>query len=54
MEHMAFNGTENFPEKTMLDYLQDNGIRFGVNINAYTSFDETVYYMSDIPTTNQT
>ena len=37
----------------MPDYLQDNGIRFGVNINAYTSFDETVYYMSDIPTTNQ-
>ena len=50
LEHMAFNGTENFPEKTMLDYLQDNGIRFGVNINAYPSFDETVYNMSDIPT----
>ena len=39
--------------KDHVDYLQDNGIRFGVNINAYTSFDETVYYMSDIPTTNQ-
>ncbi|MDD3511327.1 MAG: pitrilysin family protein, partial [Fermentimonas sp.] len=52
LEHMAFNGTENFPGKSMLNYLQDNGIRFGVNINAYTSFDETVYYMSDIPTTN--
>ncbi len=53
LEHMAFNGTENFPDKTMLDYLQDNGIRFGVNINAYTSFDETVYYMNNIPTTNE-
>ena len=53
LEHMAFNGTENYPGKTMLNYLQDNGIRFGVNINAYTSFDETVYFMTDIPTTNK-
>lgn len=53
LEHMAFNGTTNFPGKKMLEYLQDNGIKFGVNINAYTSFDETVYYMSDIPTTNK-
>lgn len=53
LEHMAFNGTKNFPGKTMLDYLQDNGIKFGTNINAYTSFDETVYYISDIPTTNR-
>ena len=52
LEHMAFNGTKNFPGKKMLDYLQDNGIKFGTNINAYTSFDETVYYISDIPTTN--
>src|SRR5690554_6119616 len=53
LEHMAFNGTKNFPGKSMLNYLQDNGIRFGVNINAYTSFDETVYFMTDIPTTNK-
>lgn len=53
LEHMAFNGTKNYPGKTMLEYLQDNGIKFGVNINAYTSFDETVYYISDVPTTNQ-
>lgn len=52
LEHMAFNGTRNFPGKSMLNYLQDNGIKFGTNINAYTSFDETVYYISDIPTTN--
>lgn len=53
LEHMAFNGTTNFPGKTMLNYLQDNGIKFGTNINAYTSFDETVYYVSNVPTTNQ-
>lgn len=53
LEHMAFNGTKNFPGKAMLNYLQDNGIKFGANINAYTSFDETVYYLTDIPTTNK-
>ncbi len=53
LEHMAFNGTDNFPKKTMLEYLQDNGIKFGVNINAYTSFDETVYYISKVPTSNK-
>lgn len=53
LEHMAFNGTKNYPGKTMLEYLQNNGIKFGVNINAYTSFDETVYYLSDIPTDNK-
>ena len=52
LEHMAFNGTKNFPGKSMLNYLQDNGIKFGTNINAYTSFDETVYFMTNIPTTN--
>ncbi len=53
LEHMAFNGTKNYPGKTMLDYLQDNGIKFGTNINAYTGFDETVYYISNVPTTNK-
>ncbi len=53
LEHMAFNGTTNYPGKNMLDYLQDNGIKFGTNINAYTSFDQTVYYMTDVPTTNE-
>lgn len=53
LEHMAFNGTTNFPGKSMLNYLQDNGIKFGTNINAYTSFDETVYFISNIPTTNK-
>ena len=49
LEHMAFNGTTNFPKKQMLNYLQKNGIKFGENVNAYTSFDETVYYMSNVP-----
>ncbi|MDO5523091.1 MAG: insulinase family protein [Bacteroidia bacterium] len=53
LEHMAFNGTKNFPGKNMLNYLQDNGMRFGANINAYTSLDETVYFLTDVPTTNQ-
>ncbi|MBD8387124.1 pitrilysin family protein [Dysgonomonas sp. BGC7] len=52
LEHMAFNGTKNYPgRKTMLDYLEKNGAKFGVNVNAYTSYDETVYNLSDIPLT---
>ena len=52
LEHMAFNGTKNFPDKSMLDYLERNGVKFGTNVNAYTSIDETVYNLSDVPTTN--
>lgn len=53
LEHMAFNGTKNYPGKEMLNYLQDNGIKFGTNINAYTSLDETVYFLTDVPTTHE-
>ena len=53
LEHMAFNGTKNFPDKKMLNYLEQNGVKFGTNVNAYTSFDETVYNISDVPTTSQ-
>lgn len=50
LEHMAFNGTENFPgRKTMLNYLEKNGVQFGSNVNAYTSFDETVYNITNVP-----
>ena len=49
LEHMAFNGTTNFPNKEMLDFLEKNGVKFGENVNAYTSFDETVYYLSNVP-----
>jgi zinc protease len=43
MEHMSFNGTVHFPHNELVNYLQKAGIRFGADINAYTSFDETVY-----------
>jgi zinc protease len=49
VEHMAFNGTERFPEAELLDYLRSLGMRFGAHANAYTSFDETVYGI-EVPT----
>lgn len=53
LEHMAFNGTTHYPGKTMLEYLQSKGIRFGADINAYTAFDETVYNINNVPTTDK-
>ncbi|MGI0107021.1 M16 family metallopeptidase [Salinimicrobium sp. WS361] len=44
-EHMAFNGTKSFPKNELIDYLQKAGIRFGADLNAYTSFEETVYQL---------
>jgi zinc protease len=43
MEHMNFNGTKHFSHNELGDYLQKAGVQFGADINAYTSFDETVY-----------
>lgn len=43
IEHMGFNGTKHFPHNQLVDYLQRSGVRFGADVNAYTSFDETVY-----------
>lgn len=43
VEHMAFNGTKNFPKNELVDYLESTGTRFGADLNAYTSFEETVY-----------
>ncbi len=43
VEHMAFNGTRHFPKSALVDYLESIGTRFGPDLNAYTSFDETVY-----------
>jgi zinc protease len=43
MEHMNFNGTKHYPKNDLVDYLQKAGVRFGADLNAYTSFDETVY-----------
>ncbi len=42
-EHMAFNGTKNFPKNELISYLESIGMEFGPEVNAYTSFDETVY-----------
>lgn len=53
LEHMAFNGTSHYPGKDMLNYLQAKGIRFGADINAYTDFDETVYNINNVPTTDK-
>ena len=50
LEHMAFNGTKNFPKKTLIEYLEKVGVKFGANLNAFTSWDLTQYYMSDVPT----
>ena len=49
LEHMAFNGIEIFPNEKMLEYLQNNGIEFGRNINASTGLDVTQYFLQDIP-----
>ena len=53
LEHMAFNGTTHYPGKKMLEYLQSKGIRFGADINAYTAFDETVYNINNVPSTDK-
>lgn len=49
MEHMNFNGTKKFPKNELVSFLQSLGIEFGADLNAYTSFDETVY-MLPVPT----
>lgn len=49
VEHMAFNGTANFPKLETVRFLESLGMRFGPSVNAYTSFDETVY-MLQVPT----
>ena len=49
VEHMGFNGTKRFPKTQLVDFLEKAGIRFGADLNAYTSFDETVY-MLQVPT----
>ncbi|MFD0992129.1 M16 family metallopeptidase [Tenacibaculum geojense] len=53
MEHMNFNGTKNFKKNELVDYLQSIGVKFGAHLNAYTSFDETVYILP-IPSDDDT
>lgn len=49
VEHMAFNGTKNFKKQELIDFLEKSGVNFGADLNAYTSFDETVYELQ-VPT----
>lgn len=49
LEHMAFDGTQNFPNNGMDEYIESVGMRGGENFNAYTSFDETVYMIMNAP-----
>lgn len=53
LEHMAFNGTKNLPGKQIIEYLETIGVKFGANLNAYTSWDETCYNISSVPTTRE-
>lgn len=50
LEHMCFNGTKHFPNKRIIEYFESKGVSFGGDINAYTSLDETVYRLSNVPT----
>jgi zinc protease len=49
VEHMAFNGTRHFPKHELISFIESLGMRFGADLNAYTSFDETVYTLQ-VPT----
>lgn len=51
LEHMCFNGTKNYPGKSMLNYLEGRGVKFGTNVNAYTGVEQTVYLLTNVPTT---
>lgn len=53
LEHMCFNGTEHFPGNSLISYLESLGVKFGRNLNAYTSTDETVYNICEVPTARQ-
>jgi zinc protease len=45
LEHMCFNGTKNFPKNELVNFLEKTGVKFGAHLNAYTSFDRTVYML---------
>lgn len=53
LEHMAFNGTQNFPGKEMINYLESIGVKFGANLNAFTAQEMTCYNMSNVPITRE-
>lgn len=53
LEHMCFNGTTHFPGNNVIEWCRAHGIEFGADLNAYTSIDQTVYNIDNVPTTNQ-
>lgn len=53
LEHMAFNGSKNFAGNKLIEYCRSIGVEFGSDLNAYTSIDETVYRVDNVPTANQ-
>ena len=53
LEHMCFNGTKNFPGNNIVTWLESKGVKFGANLNAYTSTDRTVYMITNVPTQNE-
>lgn len=53
LEHMCFNGTKNFPGNEVVSWLETVGVKFGQNLNAYTSTDETVYNICNVPTARE-
>ena len=54
LEHMCFNGTKNFPGKSILNYLESIGASFGGNVNASTGVEETQYMLNNIPLVRET
>ena len=53
LEHMAFNGTKNLPDKQLINWLESIGVKFGANLNAGTGKELTVYNMSSVPLTRE-
>ena len=53
LEHMAFNGSDNFKGNQLVSWLESIGVQFGADLNAYTSIDQTVYNIDNVPTARQ-
>lgn len=53
LEHMAFNGSDNFKGNNLIEWCREKGIEFGGDLNAYTAIDQTVYNIDNVPTTSQ-
>ena len=53
LEHMCFNGTDNFKGNDLIEYCRSIGVEFGGDLNAYTSIDQTVYNIDNVPTNRQ-